>query len=119
MLVQRLNYILYLSSKELDLIDPRTNEEFFKYVFDYLEIVPVTSDLGEIVDTICDQYNSGGHRLRNLLVALCIYPWLVVDVNLGTHGVCYFGNGDSNPTFVDCIELARKNHLAVANRKFY
>jgi hypothetical protein len=35
----------------------------------------------------------------NLMVALCMTPWNV-DVSIGGHGVCYFGNLGETPTSI-------------------
>lgn len=35
---------------------------------------------------------NNGSKLRNMIVSLCRYPWKV-DVSIGTHGICYHGNG--------------------------
>ena len=60
-----------------------------------------------------------GFGMRNLLVALCRQPW-AIDVNLGTHGICYYGASGQVPnSFIAVLQLLSTNdRLIRGNRDF-
>lgn len=56
-------------------------------------------------------FDGDGYVFRNMFVQMCIFPWKV-DVKLGTHGVCYFGNLGEDPTSLfNMLHLLKKNSM--------
>jgi hypothetical protein len=46
----------------------------------------------------------------NMLVSFCEKPW-DVDLKLGSHGLCYFGNFGDKPGVVNGINIIRRNYF--------
>lgn len=59
------------------------------------------------------------YGLRNLFVALCRQPWLV-DLNLGSHGVCYYGQSGAEPTSYSSLRelLCQNDNYIRGDRDF-
>lgn len=124
-------------------INERGND-FFDFLKSYFRLISVPDKIDGVLDTIHDNYitldskgpclsieqveillklvidkgffiSKNSNRLRNLLVALCREPWNI-DVNLGTHGVCYYGNLGEIPSVNKAIILLHGNHRSLINR---
>ena len=76
-------------------------------------IIPGHITLDESEQFLQELINSGKifYRHRNILVRLCSEPWNV-DLNLGTYGLCYFGNGGKKPTLDYAIKILDHNHCS-------
>jgi hypothetical protein len=49
------------------------------------------------------------YTVRNMIVRLCNQPWLI-DLKLGSHGLCYFGNFGELPTLTHALQILQYNH---------
>jgi hypothetical protein len=65
--------------------------------------------------------NASSHRLTNwlnLMVALCMNPWLV-DVKVGRHGVCYFGNYGETPKSMEAAFAIVRYNFQMLHRRYH
>jgi len=126
--------------------DKKSATRYFKFVKNYLNIIPKgILQEGKIINTIIDTYNFISEKknsiclisseqseillkitldrqiqfnnLINLLVIICRNSW-AIDVAVGGHGVCYFGNFGELP--VNCehtLGFIEHNHNYLIKRK--
>ena len=66
----------------------------------------LTCDEAEFLLQISREHH---YTVVNMLVRLCNEPWKI-DVSLGRHGVCYYGNMGTEPDLNTAFSILYHNH---------
>lgn len=59
-----------------------------------------------------------GHKIKSALVSFCRYPWRV-DVEIGSQGVCYHGNGGEIPDLAKGVRCIDTNLCFIKGKEKY
>lgn len=88
-------------------------EAYEVFVEKYKEPCLISSEQSEILLGEIHKKGVYDYRFLNLFVCMCANGWNV-DVNLGGHGVCYFGNlGDPMVDYNKLLSTLQRNHKAM------